>query len=242
MRHTFHRQNITLIISLLIMTSCNMTKDFTIVKRKYMKGYHVEIPSILETKNKNPNKCVRTQHQLEGQETDSETSCENLLASLNSESSYLQIIESFSSDKKYAPPDTTKPKKRIAKKLQKLEYKKIRADKNNLPDDRKLYMQALLAFFLICVSPFVSFILLWLISLMYSELPIAGLFILFLLSFCLPIIGIVLGFKSRAKIKKSQAKLKGLIYSNLAIILGFLYYASIITILIFNMIFLGGGD
>lgn len=53
MKHLFHKQSILIFIAFCIFSSCKLTGDFAIVKRRHTNGYFVTIPSLVEYANNN---------------------------------------------------------------------------------------------------------------------------------------------------------------------------------------------
>jgi hypothetical protein len=93
-----------------------MTGDFAITKRKYMKGFNIETPLPIENANNKTNKLTKRELNSDTKKTITDNVDENLIASIDSKSVTDRIILFATTDKKYFPPDTTKPKKTLTKK------------------------------------------------------------------------------------------------------------------------------
>ena len=83
-KHLFHKQSILLFIAFCLITSCKLTGDFTITKRKHANGYYIETPSLVQnTVNKSTHQRNRI-HLSEAIEAPALADSDNTLARINS--------------------------------------------------------------------------------------------------------------------------------------------------------------
>lgn len=233
MKQSFHRKIIIVIIFSLLFCSCKIAGDFSITKRKYMKGYYIVTPFFTEKPLVRASKVLNHEKQPKEENIDNKNINDNFITSTDS----TLILTEFH-NKKGNPipgnenilPKIIEYKNAIIKRSIKNNIRK-KINNSNITDNKKLYKPALIAFIL----SLISFIILFAsILINFSNLALFVQLILLGLLVLSPIIGIILGFISRSKIKKNPDKLKGLGFAKAAIIIGFSFFIIFLIILIIS--------
>ncbi len=81
-KHLFHKQTILLFITFCIFSSCKLTGDFAITKRKHANGYYIETPSFVQNSINKSNHPTKRNHLPEEIETPVLADSDNTIATI----------------------------------------------------------------------------------------------------------------------------------------------------------------
>lgn len=236
------RKNIVAVCFILILSSCNLTSDFVIQKRRYMTGYHIELPFHSVNSSFKSNKSLTDYHtplKLIIKQNAADTTTTKDIKKIDIEVNDLKRFDSFS--KNIFPPDTTKPKK--ADTTLQSDSTTIKKNISNPvnPKDEALYRQAKWALIMTCIFMTFPLIVCVLYSFVLEDLALK----LFAGSLFFPAIGIIFGEQTRNKINQESESKKGLNYAKKAMLVGGLFYlvgaiAAVVAFLVIIILFMTG--
>jgi len=234
MKRTSLGLNAGIVILFLMITSCNITGEFSLTKRKYTKGYQLKTPELAD--NKKTHKDRNDNQQSEAKRSTSEIEKNDFIASSETNS----IVEFVNIEKPITiinindiKNDDTQPFTTNSKKT--FDFKSSKTCKNDSIPPKTNNIHSMIGFFSCCFSYIV--LPFQLIGLTGPSMTLLGIG-LNMIIFLAPIFAVVFGYIGLRKIKKNPEKFKGKTFAKIAFWGGIGYYVLLViwAIILLNFI------
>jgi hypothetical protein len=230
MKHLFCFRNIVLLIVLCSLSSCNLTGDLFVEKRKYTQGYYLAAPS---ASKKTVHKISHSKkHDRPAQAEAAEPAADNMVVSADPKF-YPGITTSDQSSSppefNSVPPDTIRSVKAGTKDKMVQKVRTLTPEKPGAPDEKKTDIFSIVALAAACFSYS-------LVPLMFVSMASALMSIFTVIIFGSPLVAIALGIIGLIWIKRNEDKLKGKKFAIAAIILGGSFYILLVAGLLISLL------